>query len=65
MVTTRPWVVLKCSIRSHVMSLFGQYGQITCGELALTPLAPAPGVAASVVVVWGGDVVLGAGKAEG
>lgn len=30
-----------------------------------TPLAPAPGVAASVEVVWGGDVVLEAGKAEG
>lgn len=30
-----------------------------------TPLAPAPGVAASVVVVWGGDVALEAGKAEG
>lgn len=65
MVTTRPWVVLKCSIRSQVMSLLGQYGQITCGEPTLTPLAPAPGVAASVVVVWGGDVVLEAGKAEG
>lgn len=47
------------------MSLLGQYGQITCGEPTLTPLAPAPGVAASVVVVWGGDVVLEAGKAEG
>lgn len=30
-----------------------------------TPLAPVPGVAASVVVVWGGDVVSEAGKAEG
>lgn len=24
MVTTRPWMVLKCSIRSQVMSMFGQ-----------------------------------------
>lgn len=29
MVTTRPWVALKCSIRSQVMSLLGQYGQTT------------------------------------
>lgn len=50
-VTTRPWVLLKCSIRSQVISLFGQYGHITCGEVEPTPLAPAPGVAASVVVV--------------
>ncbi len=33
--------------------------------MAPNPLAPVPGVAASEVVVWGGDAVLEAGRDEG
>lgn len=65
MVKTRPWLVFKCCIRSRVTGRFGQYGQTTRGEPTTTPLAPAPGVAASVALVCEGDAAPDAGKAEG
>ncbi|TNN27666.1 hypothetical protein EYF80_062188 [Liparis tanakae] len=64
-VTTRPWAVLRCSIRSPLTSPLGQYGHTTWVELGPAPLAPAPGVAASVAVEREGDVAPEAAEADG
>lgn len=61
-VTSRPCMVFKCSTRSQVRALLGQYGQTAREEPA--PLAPAPGVAAKVALMSEGDVAPEAGTAE-
>lgn len=49
-VTRRLWTILKCSIRSHVIGLLGQYGHTLIREAVPETVTPVPGAGAWVVL---------------